>query len=50
MESMETHASLGKVIGEFFSMYYGPLLDVNVYGAHRVGKYGVAHLGQRHIV
>ena len=46
---METHASLGKVIGEFFSMYYGHLLDVNVYGAHKVGK-RVAHLGQSHIV
>ena len=32
-ESMETPASLGKVIGEFFSMHYG-MSDVNVYGAH----------------
>ena len=42
---METHASLRKVIGEFFSMYYSHLLNVNVYGAHGVGKHGIGNLG-----
>ena len=48
-ESMETPASLEKVIGEFFNMHYG-MLDVNVYGAHRVGKHGVTRSGERPIV
>ena len=37
---METPASFGKAIDEFFSMHYD-MSDVNVYGAHRVGKHGV---------
>ena len=37
-ESIETHASLRKAIGEFFSMHHG-MLDVNVYGGHRVRKH-----------
>ena len=48
-ESIETPASLGKAIGEFFSMHYG-MSDVNVYGAHRVGKHGVTRSGERPIV
>ena len=42
-------ASLGKAISDFFSLHYG-MLDVNVYGAHRVGKHGVARSGERLIV
>ena len=48
-EGMETPASLGKAIGEFFSLHYG-MSDVNVYGAHRVGKHGVTRSGERPIV
>ena len=46
---METPASLGKVIGEFFSMHYG-ISDVNIYGAQKVRKHGVARSGERPIV
>ena len=46
---METPASLGKTIGEFVSLHYG-MSDVNVYGAHRVGKHGVTRSGERPIV
>ena len=36
-ESMEIPISLGKVIRGFFNVHYG-MLDVNIYGAHQVGK------------
>ena len=42
---METPASHGKIIGEFFSMHYG-MLNVNAYGADRVGKHGVTRSGE----
>ena len=48
-ESMETPVSLGKVISEFFSMH-SSMSDVNVYGAHRVGKHGVTRSMERPIV
>ena len=48
-ESMETPTSLGKAISEFFNMHYG-MSDVNVYGAHRVGKHGVTRSRRRPIV
>ena len=38
-----------KVIGEIFSMHYG-MSDVNVYGAHRVGKHGATRFEERPIV
>ena len=40
-ESMESHTSLRKAISEIFSMHYG-MLNMNVYGAHQVGKHCVA--------
>ena len=43
-EGLKTPASLGKAIGEFLSLHYG-MSDVNVYGAHRVGKHGVTRSG-----
>ena len=46
---MQIPASLGMAIGEFFSLHYG-MSDVNVYGAHRVGKHGVTRFGERPIV
>ena len=46
---METPASLRKVISEFLSMHYG-MSDVNVYGAHQVGKHGVTRSGEWPIV
>ena len=48
-ESMETLTYLGKVIGEFFNMHYS-MVDVNVHGAHKVGKHNVAHSRERPIV
>ena len=39
---METRASLGQVISDFFNMHYD-VLGMNVYGAHQVGKHIVAH-------
>ena len=46
---METLTYLGKVIGEFFNMHYS-MVDVNVHGAHKVGKHNVAHSRERPIV
>ena len=40
---------LRMAIGEFFSMHYG-MSDVNVYGAHRVGKHGATRFEERPIV
>ena len=46
---METPASLGKAIDDVFSKHDG-MPDVNIYGAHLVGKHGVTRYGERPIV